>query len=65
MNEPSKKTIPQNDYNALLSFLQQNEDKLKILLSGDERLKPLIYPFKGKRSTKTVFISEKLQFLIN
>jgi len=69
MNEPKenskKTTTPQNDYNALLALLQQNESKLKILLAGDERLKPLVYPFKGKRGTKTIFMSEKLQYLIN
>jgi len=64
-DENSKKPTPQDDYTTLLTFLQQNEVKLKILLAGDERLKPLLYPFKGKRSTKTVFMSEKLQYLIN
>jgi len=49
----------------LLSYLKENEDKLRILLCGNEPSKILAYPIKGKRSTKTVFISEKLQFLLN
>ena len=52
-------------FEALLQYLAANEDKLKILLSGEQNLKPLLYPIKGKRATKTVFIAEKLQCLIN
>ena len=63
MNDSKKTNNQPND--TFLAFLQQNENKLKILLAGDERLKPLVYPFQGKRSTKTVFMSEKLQFLMN
>ena len=46
-------------FEPLLSYLSENENKLRILLSGDEKLTPLVYPIKGKRSTKTVFIAEK------
>lgn len=49
----------------LLNFLTDNFDKLKILLSGQKGEKPLRYQFKGKRGTKTVFMSIKLQYLIN
>lgn len=52
-------------FEALLNYLSENENKLRILLSGEESLTPLVYPVKGKRSTKTVFIAEKLQCLIN
>ena len=51
--------------NELINYLLENVDKLKILLSGDEKVAPLVYPIKGKRSTKTVFFSEKLQCLVN
>lgn len=52
-------------FDPLLSYLLENKAKLKILLSGEPKTKPLLYPLKGKRATKTVFISEKLQCLIN
>ena len=52
-------------FETLLNYLAENENKLRILLSGEENLTPLVYPIKGKRSTKTVFIAEKLQCLIN
>lgn len=49
----------------ILNFLTNNFEKLKILLSGQIGEKPLRYQFKGKRGTKTVFMSIKLQYLIN
>ncbi len=49
----------------LLEYILENEEKLRILLSGDPNVSPLVYPIKGKRSTKTVFIAEKLQCLVN
>ena len=52
-------------FEPLLSYLSEHEEKLKILLSGEQKAHPLLYPVKGKRATKTVFIAEKLQFLIN
>lgn len=51
--------------NRLLEYVLENEEKLRILLSGDQNVSPLVYPIKGKRSTKTVFIAEKLQCLVN
>ena len=52
-------------FEPLLSYLAENENKLRILLSGEQNITPLVYPVKGKRGTKTVFIAEKLQCLIN
>lgn len=49
----------------IIKLLTDNADKLKILLSGSKSEKPLKYKFKGKRGTKTVFMSIKLQYLIN
>lgn len=48
-----------------MSLVTDNLDKLKVLLSASKTDKPLKYKFKGKRSTKTVFISIKLQYLLN
>lgn len=48
-----------------MSLITENLDKLKILLSASKTDKPLKYKFKGKRSTKTVFMSIKLQYLLN
>lgn len=49
----------------ILQILTDNADKLKILLSASKDEKPLKYHFKGKKSTKTVFMSVELQYLIN
>lgn len=49
----------------IMQLLTENSDKLKILLSASKDDKPLKYKFKGKKSTKTVFMSIKLQYLIN
>lgn len=54
-----------NTENEVLSFLSSNFDKLKILLSPTPSEKPFKYHFKGKKGTKTVFMSIKLQYLIN
>lgn len=62
-NKNSKNDKEQID--RLLSYILENEEKLRILLSGDPNVSPLVYPIKGKRSTKTVFIAEKLQCLVN
>ncbi|MBR2152418.1 MAG: hypothetical protein IJ944_03925 [Clostridia bacterium] len=62
-NKYSKNEKEQLD--KLLEYIQKNEEKLRILLSGDPNVSPLVYPIKGKRSTKTVFIAEKLQYLVN
>lgn len=62
-NKNSKNEKGQLD--RLLEYILENEEKLRILLSGDPNVSPLVYPIKGKRSTKTVFIAEKLQCLVN
>lgn len=62
-NKNSKNDKEQID--RLLSYILENEEKLRILLSGDPNVSPLVYPIKCKRSTKTVFIAEKLQCLVN
>lgn len=62
-NKYSKNEKEQLD--KLLEYIQKNEEKLRILLSGDPNVSPLVYPIKGKRSTKTVFIAKKLQYLVN
>ncbi len=62
-NKNSKNDMTQID--RILEYILENEEKLRILLSGDPNVSPLVYPIKGKRSTKTVFIAEKLQCLVN
>ena len=58
----NKQSIP---FEPLLTYLAENESKIRILLSGIENGNPILYPIKGKRRSKTVFIAEKLQCLIN
>ena len=65
MSENKNSKNDKEKFNELLTYLSENEDKLRVLLSGDQKLAPLVYPIKGKRSTKTVFIAEKLQCLVN
>lgn len=65
MNENKNNQMKVDQNEILLQYLLENEEKLKILLSGNKGSKPLIYPIKGKRTTKTIFMSEKLQFLMN
>ncbi len=52
---------PETDNEAFLSFLMQNKTKLEVLLSGSIDAPPLLYSTKGKRSTKTIFMSEDIQ----
>lgn len=61
---PTKKNDDSTE-NEVLNFLVSNFDKLKILLSPSLSKKPFKYRFKGKKETKTVFMSIKLQYLIN
>lgn len=62
MSETKKEIKPSNNnYIPLLEYLQENKNKLEILLSGDQGIKPLMYPIKGKRTTKTIFLSQNLQ----
>lgn len=61
----STKQNTNTNTNEALNFIAENIDKLKILLCASMGDKPLKYKFIGKRSTKTVFMSVKLQYLIN
>ena len=65
MAENKNSKIEKGQLDRLLEYILENEEKLRILLSGDPNVSPLVYPIKGKRSTKTVFIAEKLQCLVN
>lgn len=56
---PTKKNDDSTE-NEVLNFLVSNFDKLKILLSPSLSKKPFKYRFKGKKGTKTVFMSIKL-----
>lgn len=52
-------------YISLLDFLMENEEKLKIFLSAKENIKAHRYQIKGKKSSRTVFMSQSLQFVMN
>lgn len=52
-------------YTSLLDYLTENEDKLKIFLSANEKAKSYRYRIKGKKSSRTVFMSQSLQFVMN
>lgn len=58
MNEDKK-------YASLLDFLKENEEKLKVFLSADEKMKGYRYNLKGKKTSRTIFLSQSLQFLMN
>ncbi len=62
INDNHSTPQPSND---LLTFLEQNKQKLELLLSGHLNGSPLLYNIKGKRSTKTIFFSEDLQRVMN
>ncbi len=53
------------EYETILKFLKSNEEKLKVFLSADEKSKEYRYRIKGKKSSRTIFMSEQLQFLMN
>ena len=53
------------EYETILKFLKANEEKLKVLLSADEKAKQYRYRIKGKKASRTIFMSEQLQFLMN
>lgn len=53
-----------DEYIPMLDLLISKQDRLEILLSLRETDKPLTYSIRGKKSTKTVFISESLQEVI-
>jgi hypothetical protein len=50
---------------SLLDFLASNREKLELILSGDRKSSPLLNKITGKRKTRTVFLAEKLQFIMN
>ncbi len=52
-------------YAPLLEYLSENEEKLKIFLSADDKAKAYRYRIKGKKSSRTVFMSQSLQFVLN
>ena len=52
-------------YDELLEFLQLNKDKLEVFLSADETAKEYRFRIKGKKKSRTIFMSEQLQFLMN
>ena len=54
-----------NEYEKLLEYLKENEDKLRVFLSADERMKLYRMRLKGKKSSRTIFMSDELQFLMN
>lgn len=54
-----------NEYAKLLEYLKENEDKLRVFLSADEKMKLYRMRLKGRKSSRTIFMSEQLQFLMN
>lgn len=65
----SKKSTAQNleaeEKIPILDFLEANRVKLEILLSGDKKASPLLNRIIGKRKTRTIFLAESLQFIMN
>ena len=53
------------NYTPLLEYLSKNEEKLKVFLSAEEKAKEYRYKIKGKKSSRTVFMSQSLQFVMN
>lgn len=53
------------NYEDVLKFIRENEDKLRVFLSADEKMKEYRYKISGKKSSRTIFMSEKLQFVMN
>ena len=53
-----------DEYIPVLDLLINKQQRLEVILSLRETDKPLMYSVKGKKSTKTVFISEMLQEVI-
>lgn len=54
-----------DEYTELLSYLKANETKLRVFLSADEKIKGYHMRLKGKKSSRTIFMSEQLQFIMN
>ena len=53
------------EYESILKYIKENEDKLKVFLSADEKAKQYRYRLKGKKTSRTIFMSEQLQLLMN
>lgn len=53
------------EYENILNYLKENEDKLKVFLSADDKVKQYRYRLKGKKASRTIFMSEQLQLLMN
>lgn len=51
------KTMANEKYAPLLEYLSENEEKLKIFLSADDKAKAYRYRIKGKKSSRTIFVS--------
>lgn len=54
-----------DEYTELLSYLKANEAKLRVFLSADEKIRGYHMRLKGKKSSRTIFMSEQLQFIMN
>ena len=54
-----------SEYENILKYIKENEDKLKVFLSADEKAKQYRYRLKGKKASRTIFMSEQLQLLMN
>lgn len=54
----------ETEYKKLLEFLKTNEDKLKVFLTAEEKMKDYHYKLKGKKKSRTIFMSVQLQFLM-
>lgn len=52
------------EYTELLEFLKANEDKLRVFLSADERMKDYRLRLTGRKCSRTIFMSEQLQFIM-
>ena len=52
------------EYTELLEFLKANEDKLRVFLSADERMKDYRMRLTGRKCSRTIFMSEQLQFIM-
>lgn len=51
-------------YEPILKLLKENEGKLQVFLTADEKVRRYKYRLKGKKTSRTIFLSEQLQFLL-
>ncbi|MBQ6795998.1 MAG: hypothetical protein IJO83_07625 [Clostridia bacterium] len=54
----------ETEYKNLLEFLKTNEEKLKVFLTAEEKMKDYRYKLRGKKKSRTIFMSVPLQFLM-